>query len=128
MPLVISESNGGLRELLVNLTQQLRATLLASPDRRLRTQSVSRSVQVMEPPPSSELIHPQHDTHTTRASEASHEGRLEPGVRVRVKRGALAGLEGVIVAQCGDHRLTLGVEFRQQGVSVQIDNELVEPA
>jgi hypothetical protein len=130
MPLVISESKGGLRELLMNFGEQLLATPVASPERHLPAQSISRAVEVLEPQSSTELVPPQHDNPITRAADMSDAatGRLEPGVRVRVKHGALAGLQGVIVARCAGNRLTLGVEFRQHGVSVQINNELVEPA
>lgn len=55
------------------------------------------------------------------------EARLEPGQRVRVKSGALLGMEGVIVARRGGDSLLVGVQFLQQGVSVLISDFQVEP-
>lgn len=57
----------------------------------------------------------------------SPEGRLQPGRRVRVKWGSLRGLEGVVVERRGESRLLVAVHFLEQGVSVQIDDDQVEP-
>lgn len=55
------------------------------------------------------------------------ESRLAAGGRVRVKRGALAGLEGYILVRRGQTRLLVRVDFLQQGASVEIDDFLLEP-
>lgn len=55
------------------------------------------------------------------------ESRLEPGRRVRVKSGALQGLEGTIVCRRGCERLLVAVQFLQQGVSIEISDFQVEP-
>lgn len=55
------------------------------------------------------------------------EGQLSPGKRVRVKGGALMGLEGTILSRRGENRLLIAVRFLQQGVSVMIEDFLVEP-
>jgi transcription antitermination factor NusG len=55
------------------------------------------------------------------------ESRLEPGRRVRVKHGALMGMEGKIVSRRGGDRLLVAVEFLQQGVSIEISDFQVEP-
>lgn len=55
------------------------------------------------------------------------ESRLEAGRRVRVKNGALAGMEGVIVTRRGSDRLLVAMEFLQQGVSIEINDYQVEP-
>jgi transcriptional antiterminator RfaH len=55
------------------------------------------------------------------------EARLQPGQRVRVKHGALSGVEGVIVSRRGEDRLLVAVEFLQQGVSILICDFQVEP-
>lgn len=55
------------------------------------------------------------------------ESRLMPGRRVRVKTGALMGLEGVVVARRGEESLLVAVKFLQQGVSIQISDFQVEP-
>jgi transcriptional antiterminator RfaH len=46
---------------------------------------------------------------------------------VRIKSGALMGLEGMILTRRGETRLLIAVHYLQQGVSVQIDDYMVEP-
>jgi len=55
------------------------------------------------------------------------EKRLEAGQRVRVKRGSLEGLEGIILQRRGVNRLLVSVTYLQQGVSVEINDFMVEP-
>jgi transcription antitermination factor NusG len=52
---------------------------------------------------------------------------LKEGHRVRIRRGPLAGVEGVLVEKRGQHSLVLSVDLIQQGVSVNIDAADVEP-
>jgi transcription antitermination factor NusG len=55
------------------------------------------------------------------------ESRLKEGDPVRVKGGALAGVEGVVVARRRKCRLIVAVNLIQQGVSIEIDDHLLEP-
>lgn len=55
------------------------------------------------------------------------ESRLEPGQWVRVKNGPFRGVEGQIVARRKEHRLLVSIDFLQKGVSVEIDDFMVEP-
>ena len=56
------------------------------------------------------------------------ERRLEPGHRVRIKNGPMRGLEGIIThRRGGQRRLLVAVEFLEHGVSVEIDDYMVEP-
>jgi len=55
------------------------------------------------------------------------ESRLAPGRRVRIKRGPLAGLEGIVLERRSGTRLLVGVDFLQQGASVAIDDFSLEP-
>ncbi|OHB80748.1 MAG: hypothetical protein A2W31_12115 [Planctomycetes bacterium RBG_16_64_10] len=55
------------------------------------------------------------------------ERRLRPGRAVRIKKGAMAGLEGIVLSRRADTRLLVAVHFLQQGVSVEIDDFLLEP-
>jgi transcription antitermination factor NusG len=56
------------------------------------------------------------------------ERRLEPGRRVRIKSGPMRGLEGIVTQRRGGkRRLLVAVEFIQHGVSVEIDDFMVEP-
>lgn len=55
------------------------------------------------------------------------ERRLETGRRVRICSGPFCGLEGTVVSRTGTTRLIVAVNFLQQGVSLEIDNFLIEP-
>ena len=55
------------------------------------------------------------------------EARLKPGQRVRVKHGSFAGLEGIVESRCRQTRLVIGVMFLQQGISIEIDDYMLEP-
>jgi transcriptional antiterminator RfaH len=55
------------------------------------------------------------------------ESRLKEGDHVRVKGGALAGVEGTVVARRRKCRLIVAVNLIQQGVSIEIDDHLLEP-
>jgi transcriptional antiterminator RfaH len=55
------------------------------------------------------------------------EQRLAPGNRVRVRRGALAGMEGTVLVRRGKTRLIVTVTFLQQGASVEVDDFNLEP-
>ena len=55
------------------------------------------------------------------------EERLGPGARVRITSGPLMGLEGEVVSSKGRHRFLVAVNFIQQGVSVEIDADALEP-
>lgn len=56
------------------------------------------------------------------------ERRLAPGQLVRIKGGALLGMEGTVVTRRGKSRLVVAVDFLQQGVSVEVDDALLEPS
>jgi transcription antitermination factor NusG len=53
---------------------------------------------------------------------------LTCGERVRVKRGTLAGVEGILVRKRNQYRLVLTVDMLEQSVGVEIDASDVEPA
>lgn len=54
------------------------------------------------------------------------EGRLITGQKVRVKSGALKGLEGTILRRKSSCRLLVSVNYLQQGISVEIEDFMVE--
>ena len=56
----------------------------------------------------------------------SPESRIEAGMRVRIRSGSLAGLEGVVVRRRGRDRLLVVVEFLQQGASIELEDFQVE--
>jgi transcription antitermination factor NusG len=51
---------------------------------------------------------------------------LKEGQRVRIKRGPLTGVEGILVERTGQHILVLSVDILRQGVSLKIDASEVE--
>lgn len=51
---------------------------------------------------------------------------LKEGQRVRIKRGALAGVEGILAERKGQHLLVLSVDILRQGVSLKINASEVE--
>lgn len=55
------------------------------------------------------------------------ERRLEAGRRVRVKSGSFAGAEGFVITRRGRNRLFVAVSLLQQGVSLEIDDFMLEP-
>jgi transcription antitermination factor NusG len=52
---------------------------------------------------------------------------LTCGERVRVIRGSLSGVEGILLRKKGTHRLILSVEMLAQSAAVEIDAFDVEP-
>ena len=51
---------------------------------------------------------------------------LKEGQRVRIRKGPLAGVEGILVEKAGQHSLVLSVDILRQGLSVKIDASDVE--
>ncbi len=51
---------------------------------------------------------------------------LKEGQRVRIKRGPLRGVEGILIERPGQHLLVLSVDILRQGVSIKIDASDVE--
>jgi transcriptional antiterminator RfaH len=96
---------------------------------RIVTFDTKRVVQMLAPPDHTTMTHDLRSIHSLVAAGAplTVEARLQPGQRVRVKNGALKGVEGVVVSRRGEDRLVVAVEFLQQGVSVVIGDFQVEP-
>jgi len=52
---------------------------------------------------------------------------LKAGQRVRIRGGAMDGVEGVFVSENGDHSLIISVDAIQRSMAVRIDGYDVEP-
>ena len=52
---------------------------------------------------------------------------LQPGARVLIESGPLAGLEGRVVKQGGQLRFVVSVDFIQKGMSVEIEGWMLRP-
>jgi transcription antitermination factor NusG len=50
------------------------------------------------------------------------EARIEPGMRVRIRSGAFAGFEGVVIRREKETRLLVAIAFLQRGASVVLDD------
>lgn len=54
--------------------------------------------------------------------------KLVPGKRVRVARGAFAGVEGTVVTQAdGERRLVISVELLGRSLALRLDRDEIEP-
>jgi transcriptional antiterminator RfaH len=92
----------------------------------LTTNCISRCLPV---PDGAKLV---HDLRQIRHLIELHapltiEARIEPGRRVRVRFGPMAGLEGTVVQRRGRDWLLVAVEFLGQGASVLLEDFQVEP-
>jgi transcriptional antiterminator RfaH len=56
----------------------------------------------------------------------SPEAKIQPGMRVRIRNGSLAGMEGTVLKRRGGDRLLVAVRFLQKGASMQLDDFEVE--
>ncbi len=103
--------------------------LFGTDDERIRALTTNRISRIL-PVRDQELLH--HDLRQVRRliecdAPLTIERRLSAGRRVRVKMGAMAGFEGTVISRRGAQRLLVTVNFLQQGVSVAIDDFMVEP-
>jgi len=55
------------------------------------------------------------------------EARLDAGSRVRVRSGPFSGYEGLVIRREGKTRLLLSIRFLEQGVSIEMDEGILEP-
>ena len=55
------------------------------------------------------------------------EAKLESGNYVRVRTGPFAGYEGIVIRREGGTRLLLSIQFLEQGVSMELDEAVLEP-
>jgi transcriptional antiterminator RfaH len=58
----------------------------------------------------------------------SIEANFQPGCKVRIKSGPLAGVEGVVLKRQGAEFLYVAVDFLQQGALVKLEDDQVLPA
>jgi transcription antitermination factor NusG len=103
--------------------------LYASDEERVQALSTNRIAQAWSATMTSELTRDLQNVQALIESGVplTTEGQLSAGQRVRVKHGALEGLEGVVISRRGEDRLLVSVQFLQQGVSIQIKDYLLEP-
>ena len=103
--------------------------LFASEEERIKALSTERIVQLLPAPSTQEIAGDLQNVRTLIGSGAplTLEARMAVGQMVRVKSGALMGLEGTILSRRGEDRLLVAVRFLQQGASILIQDFQVEP-
>jgi len=91
----------------------------------LTTNRVSRVLPVAD---GEQLRHDLRQVHHLIESNApmTLERRLRPGQFARIKNGPMRGLEGIITERRGRRLLLVAVHFLQTGVSIEIDDFMVE--
>lgn len=53
---------------------------------------------------------------------------LRKGRRVRVRRGAMQGLEGIVTRRKGQYRVVFSLDLIQRSVAIELEEEDLEPA
>jgi transcription antitermination factor NusG len=103
--------------------------LHASDEQRLTALNTGRIAHVLETPEQERLLADLRQIHHLIESGApmTIEERLEPGRKVRVKSGAMMGLTGTVLSRRNRTLLLVAVDFLQRGVSVAIDDFMLEP-
>ena len=94
--------------------------------RALTTNCISRCLEV---PDVARLLHDLRQVRQliTLNAPVTIEARIEPGRRIRVRSGPMAGLEGTVIQRRGRDWLVVAVEFLGQGASVLLEDFQVEP-
>lgn len=103
--------------------------LYGSEMERYRTLVTDRVAQVLKVDDQQQLRHDLACVWRMIESKAplTVEARLAAGDRVRVRSGALAGIEGMVIDRRAKCRLLVAVQMLQQGVSIEIDDFMLEP-
>lgn len=98
----------------------------AEREKALSTNCISRCLPV---PDGAQLVHDLRQIRRLIDLDAplTVEARIEPGRRVRVRSGPMAGLEGTVSKRRGKDWLVVAVEFLGQGASVLLEDFQVEP-
>ena len=103
--------------------------LFGSPEERVGALRTNRISRILPVPTQEELVRDLRQLAKLIAIGAplTLEERLSPGQMVRIRKGPMAGFEGTIVQRRGSDRLLIAVKFLQQGVSVEINDFMVDP-
>ena len=103
--------------------------LFGSPEERVGALRTNRISRILPVPTQEELVRDLRQLAKLIAIGAplTLEERLSPGQMVRIRKGPMSGFEGTIVQRRGSNRLLIAVNFLQQGVSVEINDFMVEP-
>jgi len=103
--------------------------LFGSEEERVRSLTTNRVSRILPVDDQRQLVHDLRQVQTLILANAplTVERRLKPGQPVRIKAGPMEGLEGRVISRRAQARVLVAVNFLQQGVSVEIDDFLLEP-
>ena len=112
-------------------SQYLFVKLLPTPESRLRVLQTAGIVKFVGAtgcgtPIPNEQIENLHAIVSHRIPAAKHEF-LRVGERVRIRGGALDGIQGILSAIRNDQSLVVSVDLIQKSVAIRIDGFEVEP-
>ena len=98
-------------------------------EERVRCLTTNRISRVLPVDEQDQLWHDLRQVNRLIASDepVTVEQRLGEGQRVRIRAGAMKDLEGTVIARRKKARLLVAVNFLRQGVSVELDDFLLEP-
>ena len=98
--------------------------VFADVDERVTSLSTQRVVQSLDVPDQHTFWGDMRQIEQLLASNVAitPEARLAPGDRVRIRSGALAGMEGTVLRTDNSHRFVVTVDFLQRGASVVADD------
>lgn len=96
---------------------------------RYLSMKTNRVAQFLPVADDGQFVHELHDISRLidSGTPLTVEARLQAGARVRIKSGALAGVEGTVIERRRKCRVMVAVNLIQRGVSVEIDDFLLEP-
>ena len=96
--------------------------LCANEEQRAEAFRTKCVVRIIEAPDKSELIFDLRQVQQLIASDAplSPEARLVRGMKVRIRSGPFAGIEGSVIKRRGKDMLLVAVNFLQRGASVVV--------
>lgn len=99
-----------------------------TPDERVRCLTTNRISQVIPVHDAESLYGDLRRIYRIAKSDAESalEPQLVPGKRVRIRSGALSGLEGTVIAKHGQTRFMVSVDFLQQGASIEVEDFMFE--
>jgi transcription antitermination factor NusG len=103
--------------------------LYGTPEERVTAMQSNRLCETLQVTDQAELLGDLRNIERLVLADAplTVESRLQPGRRVRVKSGVMRGVEGLVTQRRSRSRLLVLVHFLQSGVSVEIEDFMLEP-
>lgn len=102
--------------------------LQATDEERVKALGTDRVAQIIPVPDAAGLLRDLRQIQRLILADVplTLESRLQPGAHVRVRSGVLAGIEGVVQSRTKPTRLVVLVNLLQQGVSLEVEDFLLD--